>query len=545
MGGKQSVEVPGGGSEGYHVLKVLDNSPAKKAGMQAYFDFLVSIDGVRLNQENDTLKQILEKYMDKPVKVSLYNSKTRTTREVELVPTNTWGGQGLLGVSIRFCSFEGATENIWHVLEIHPNSPAAQAGLIPHSDYILGSEMMSAGDDDLYSLIESHDHQEIKLYVYNADTDNCREVSLTPDSEWGGEGSLGCGIGYGYLHRLPTHSKTSAGGGAPTSSDLEAGGAQDSSAAITSPPRPPPPAEGYCDVPLSVPSNPATPSMLTSSSPSTTAVSVAQTQAGLQELRLTDSPTPPSLPSSTLTPAPVTVIRTAPGGPPLPTTTTEQLLGDRNLTNVVHSQTNTAGMTQLGAVQSHYSTGGQQGTAVGGTPYRMTDAQFSGAVAGSTTMQGQTGSGIGMGTPQQLFQQSGVVTNVGGGPVTAPLQTSMHHYPPSSTSLPPLSSSSSLPPPGTQGNVTSINAHHSIPAVWSGVPPAFPPGVLTSLPPSATPQSSLLGGTASIPPLAAPLTVSGLPSIPPTISFPSIAPKISLNPSPAALPRAVPTTTVS
>ena len=27
-----------------------------------------------------------------------------------------WGGQGLLGVSIRFCSFEGANENVWHVL---------------------------------------------------------------------------------------------------------------------------------------------------------------------------------------------------------------------------------------------------------------------------------------------------------------------------------------------------------------------------------------------------------------------------------------------
>jgi len=26
---------------------------------------------------------------------------------------------------------------------------------------------------------------------------------LTPNSAWGGEGSLGCGIGYGYLHRIP------------------------------------------------------------------------------------------------------------------------------------------------------------------------------------------------------------------------------------------------------------------------------------------------------------------------------------------------------
>ena len=31
-----------------HCVQVLDNSPALKAGMEAYFDFLVSIDGVRL-----------------------------------------------------------------------------------------------------------------------------------------------------------------------------------------------------------------------------------------------------------------------------------------------------------------------------------------------------------------------------------------------------------------------------------------------------------------------------------------------------------------
>ena len=28
-------------------------------------------------------------------------------------------------------------------------------------------------------------------------------VVLTPNSAWGGDGSLGCGIGYGYLHRIP------------------------------------------------------------------------------------------------------------------------------------------------------------------------------------------------------------------------------------------------------------------------------------------------------------------------------------------------------
>ena len=32
------------------------------------------------------------------------------------------------------------------------------------------------GDDDLYSLIENNNHKEIRLFVYNSDSDACREV---------------------------------------------------------------------------------------------------------------------------------------------------------------------------------------------------------------------------------------------------------------------------------------------------------------------------------------------------------------------------------
>lgn len=46
----------------------------------------------------------------------VYSSKTLELREATVTPSNMWGGQGLLGVSIRFCSFEGANENVWHVL---------------------------------------------------------------------------------------------------------------------------------------------------------------------------------------------------------------------------------------------------------------------------------------------------------------------------------------------------------------------------------------------------------------------------------------------
>lgn len=42
--------------------------------------------------------------------------------------------------------------------------------------------------EDLFSLIETHEGKELKLYVYNTDADNCREVVITPNADWGGEG---------------------------------------------------------------------------------------------------------------------------------------------------------------------------------------------------------------------------------------------------------------------------------------------------------------------------------------------------------------------
>ncbi|XP_077579988.1 Golgi reassembly-stacking protein 2-like isoform X2 [Stigmatopora nigra] len=204
MGVSQSVEIPGGGTEGYHVLRVQENSPGYRAGLEPFFDFIVSINNTRLNKDNDTLKDLLKANVEKPVKMLVYSSKTLDLRESTVTPSNLWGGQGLLGVSIRFCSFEGANENVWHVLEVEPKSPAVVAGFRPYTDYVIGADTVMNESEDLFSLIESHEGKGLKLYVYNTDTDNCREVVITPNGGWGGGGSLGCGIGYGYLHRIPT-----------------------------------------------------------------------------------------------------------------------------------------------------------------------------------------------------------------------------------------------------------------------------------------------------------------------------------------------------
>lgn len=86
---------------------------------------------------------------------------------------------------------------------MYPSSPAGIAGLRPHTDYIIGADSVLHESEDLFTLIEAHEGRALKLYVYNIQDDSCREVTITPNLSWGGEGSLGCGIGYGYLHRIP------------------------------------------------------------------------------------------------------------------------------------------------------------------------------------------------------------------------------------------------------------------------------------------------------------------------------------------------------
>lgn len=186
----------------------------------AFFDFIVAIGHTRLDQDNDTLKELLKANKEKEIKVTgkrsychkeihlitsnlVYSSKTQNIRVVDMIPSETWGGQGLLGVSIRFRSFDGANENVWHILEVHPGSPAELAGLRSFSDYIIGADSILHESEDLFTLIETHEGKQLKLYVYNCDEDKCREVLITPNSKWGGDGSLGAGIGFGYLHRIP------------------------------------------------------------------------------------------------------------------------------------------------------------------------------------------------------------------------------------------------------------------------------------------------------------------------------------------------------
>ena len=43
----------------------------------------------------------------------------------------------------------------------------------------------------------------LRLLVYNHEYDITRPVTITPSRNWGGQGALGCVLGFGALHRIP------------------------------------------------------------------------------------------------------------------------------------------------------------------------------------------------------------------------------------------------------------------------------------------------------------------------------------------------------
>lgn len=121
-------------------------------------------------------------------------------RELHIpVPVDT----ASLGLSLQFAPISLAA-NIWHVLDVPANSPADVAGLLPYSDYILGSpEGALHGESALGELVEDFIGRPLRLYVYNNEYNVAREVTIQPSRSWGGDGALGCTLGYGALHRLP------------------------------------------------------------------------------------------------------------------------------------------------------------------------------------------------------------------------------------------------------------------------------------------------------------------------------------------------------
>lgn len=108
-----------------------------------------------------------------------------------------------MGLTLQWTPLS-VTEDVWHILDVIPESPADIAGLLPYGDYIVGTpEGIVHGEAGLGELVEDYLARSLRLYVYNHEYAVTRLVTITPSRTWGGTGALGCVLGFGALHRLP------------------------------------------------------------------------------------------------------------------------------------------------------------------------------------------------------------------------------------------------------------------------------------------------------------------------------------------------------
>ncbi|KAI0378833.1 GRASP55/65 PDZ-like domain-containing protein [Hypomontagnella monticulosa] len=197
LDGDTRAQQKDGHGYGFQVLR----NTNLKLGVEPWFDFIVGINGRVIDNPDPRLfAQEVRNCAGGSVALGLWSAKGQRTRELHIpVPADTRS----LGLSLQWTPLAVAS-NVWHVLDVPANSPADHAGLLPYSDYILGTpDGILHGESGLGELVDDYIGRPLKLWVYNNEYNVTREVEIVPSREWGGEGALGCVLGYGALHRLP------------------------------------------------------------------------------------------------------------------------------------------------------------------------------------------------------------------------------------------------------------------------------------------------------------------------------------------------------
>jgi predicted metalloprotease with PDZ domain len=187
------------------VLAVEAHSPASNAGLVSFFDVIISVNDVYLGSETlESFLNIVKDNVERKVRMEVYNCKNNTLRQLYIIPSQRWPGKGYFGALVRFDECVDITENICRIVNVEKNSPAEDAGLVSHDDYILGTRsIIFLNDDMLSNELQIRANESLHLYAYNVASDEVRIITVVPNQNWGGEGLLGVEIGIGLLHSLP------------------------------------------------------------------------------------------------------------------------------------------------------------------------------------------------------------------------------------------------------------------------------------------------------------------------------------------------------
>lgn len=179
---------------GYRVIEVSENSPASEAGLKNYLDFIIAANGLKL-VPNNTFQNIICKSKGCRVFLRVFNVLTQAMRDVVVVPREDWGGDGLMGATIRW--EDCIVGDVLRIVSVVPGSKAEAAGLVPYKEYVMGTQEETVASIDRLAMLMRKSHS-IVLFVYNSDTQNVRKVCLETSGD-----SVGLEVAQGMFHGWP------------------------------------------------------------------------------------------------------------------------------------------------------------------------------------------------------------------------------------------------------------------------------------------------------------------------------------------------------
>ncbi|KAA1096478.1 hypothetical protein PGT21_018028 [Puccinia graminis f. sp. tritici] len=137
----------------WHVLDIVEGSPAQDAGLVPFGDWIIGYAGGILRGENE-LYEVVEEHEGRPLRLFVYNADYEVTREVVIVPNRSWGsGEGLLGCSIGF--------GLLHRIPKTSTDTTAPSFLLP-SGGVNSSGKLEIDDDEDQKLLKQMEFNQIK-----------------------------------------------------------------------------------------------------------------------------------------------------------------------------------------------------------------------------------------------------------------------------------------------------------------------------------------------------------------------------------------------
>lgn len=198
---------------GYRIYKIIDKGPLSMKNINPIEDFIIPPEGVDKKIE---FSKFLQKNKQKEIEISIYSTKSKSFRKVNIIPDDSWTENkedGFIGAQVKYENWSCAHKNVLRFVSISPGSIIEKAGIVKNDDFLIGvkkeeNDVLSLNQEEMNPLdffrrvIEECHGQEVEFILFNIHT-GYRSVKICLKYDKSQSFGLGCELAYGSFHQIP------------------------------------------------------------------------------------------------------------------------------------------------------------------------------------------------------------------------------------------------------------------------------------------------------------------------------------------------------